>query len=182
MPAGAVVEGNNTVGGTLGTLRNAGAPIAGVNEVDTLTFGGTITAGATFALTVMGFKTAPISWSATNATLVANIDAALEALPSIGTSGVVTAVGTMTSGIGTITVTFNGSSVANRTLPLMTVDATGLTGTSPTLTVAQTTAGVTPTQRDAAKGALLVDTTNAILYQNTGSAGAPTWSKVGTET
>ena len=81
--------------------------VVGTNEVQTLTFGGTPT-GGTFTLTFDGYTTAPISWSSTNATLVANIDAALEALPNIGAGGVTVAVGTMTNGIGTITVTFGG--------------------------------------------------------------------------
>lgn len=34
----------------------------------------------------------------------------------------------------------------------------------------------------AAKGCLLVDTTNAILYINTGTQASPTWTKVGTQT
>jgi hypothetical protein len=41
--------------------------------------------------------------------LVANIDSALEALGNIGTAGVGTAVGSMTAGVGTITVAFNGN-------------------------------------------------------------------------
>src|SRR3954464_11821503 len=84
----------------------AGAPVAGTDEVQTITIGGTPTSG-TFRLTFEGFTTGDITWSATNATLVANIDAALEALDNIGTGGVVTAVATMTAGIGTATVTFS---------------------------------------------------------------------------
>ncbi|RYZ93551.1 MAG: hypothetical protein EOP06_00485 [Proteobacteria bacterium] len=34
----------------------------------------------------------------------------------------------------------------------------------------------------APKGALLVDTTNAILYINTNTQASPTWTKVGTQT
>lgn len=34
----------------------------------------------------------------------------------------------------------------------------------------------------AEKGALLVDTTNAILYINTNTKASPTWTKVGTQT
>jgi hypothetical protein len=34
----------------------------------------------------------------------------------------------------------------------------------------------------AMKGALLVDTTNAILYINTNTQASPTWTKVGTQT
>jgi hypothetical protein len=34
----------------------------------------------------------------------------------------------------------------------------------------------------AAKGCLLIDTTNALLYINTGTQASPTWTKVGTQT
>lgn len=33
----------------------------------------------------------------------------------------------------------------------------------------------------AAVGGLLIDTTNAFLYQNTGTVASPVWTKVGTE-
>ncbi len=51
-----------------------------------------------------------------------------------------------------------------------------------TIAVATTTPGVDAEFRDSAKGQLLVDTTNGILYINTGAALAPTWTKVGTQT
>src|SRR5215210_3226831 len=89
------------------SLPVPGAPVAGTNTLQTITIGGTPT-GGTFKLTCEGMTTAAITWSATNATLVANIDAALEALPVVGTGGVVTAVGTAVAGIGTITCTFSG--------------------------------------------------------------------------
>jgi hypothetical protein len=47
--------------------------------------------------------------------------------------------------------------------------ANGIVGTG-------TYAGVAP------KGALLTDTVNGVLYQNTGTQASPTWTKVGTET
>jgi hypothetical protein len=159
---------------------SAGAPVNGTNEVQTITIGGTPTAG-TFTLTYDGFTTAPITWSATNGTLVANIDAALEALPNIGTGGVVTAVGTMTAGIGTIAVTFSGANLAKRAVNTIT-SVSSLTGTSPTLAVTETTPGVRATALGTGKGGLLTDTTNGILYINTGTAAAPTWTKVGTQT
>src|SRR3954463_10288848 len=99
--------------GSYGILQNTGAPVAGTDEVQTITIGGTPTAG-TFTLTYDGFTTAAITWSNVNATLIAAIDAALEALPNIGSGGVVTAVGTMTAGIGTTTVTFSGANMAKR--------------------------------------------------------------------
>jgi len=57
-----------------------------------------------------------------------------------------------------------------------------LEGSAPTIAVAETTPGVTATGRGAAKGSILTDTTNGILYINTGTALAPTWTKVGTQT
>jgi hypothetical protein len=160
-------------------ITNAGAPSAGTDEVQTITFGGTPT-GGTFTLTFEGHTTAAITWSATNATLVANIDAALEALNNIGSGGVTTAVGTMTAGIGTITVTFSGGNVAKKAVGLMTASSS-LTGTSPTLAVAETTPGVDATGRGAGAGQLLIDTTNKKLYINTGTALAPTWTVTGTQ-
>lgn len=151
-----------------------GAPVAGTSEVQTLTFGGTPT-GGTFTLSFEGLTTSAISWSSTNSTLVSNIDTALEALGSIGTGGVTTAVGTMTAGIGTITVTFAGN-LALKPVPLMTASSS-LTGTSPTLAVSETTPGVSPTGRGAAVGALLVRD-NGAVYSNTGTALAPTWTQL----
>lgn len=166
--------------GGIGPYENAGAPGAGTSEVQTLTIGGTPT-GGTFKLAFDGHTTAPITWSATDATLIANIDAALEALPNIGTGGVTTAAGTVTSGIGTITMTFAGN-LAKLVVPTISVANNSLTGTSPTLAVAETTPGVTADFRGAKKGALVTDTTNGKLYINTGTALAPTWTVVGTQT
>lgn len=159
---------------------NAGAPSAGSDEVQTITFGGTPT-GGTFKLTFQSNTTAAITWSSTNSTLVSNIDTALEALTNIGASGVTTAVGTMTAGIGTITVTFNGV-VGKLLLTVMTVANNSLTGTNPTIAVAQTTPGVTATGRGYGKGKLLSDTTNGKVYINTGTTTAPTWTVVGAQT
>lgn len=158
----------------------AGAPVAGTDEVQTITIGGTPT-GGTFKLRFRGQDTAPITWSATNATLLANIDAALEALTSIGTGGVTTAAASLTAGIGTITVTFTGAN-GKRVQPVMVVADNSLTGTAPTVAVAETTPGVNATHRGAPKGSQVVDTTNGIAYINTGTADAPTWTKVGTQT
>lgn len=161
-------------------LVNAGAPGAGTDEVQTITFGGTPT-GGTFRLKFDGHVTTAITWSSTNNTLRDNVDAALEALPNVGASNVTTAVGTMTAGVGTLTVTFAGA-LAKLAVPTITVEVNALTGTSPTIAVAETTAGVTATGRGAAPGTMLVDSTNGIHYMNTGTAFAPTWTKTGTQT
>ena len=159
------------------SIEFAGAPVAGTDEVQTLTIDAT---GGTFKLRHEGFVTAAISWSATNATLVANLDAALEALPSIGTGGITCAVGTMTAGVGTITMTFAGNH-GKKACTMIAVETNSLTGTA-TLSIAETTPGVDATGRGAGKGRQLIDTTNGIVYVNTGTASAPTWTKVGTQT
>lgn len=165
----------------LGLFTLAGAPAAGTNEVQTLTIGGTPT-GGTFTLTLDGETTGAITWSSTNNTLRDNIDTALEALSRIGTGGVTTAVGTMTAGIGTITITFDGGGVARRAINTLTATSS-LTGTNPTVAVAETTPGVDASfVGRALKGSLLTDTTNAKLYINTGTDLTPTWTVVGTQT
>lgn len=168
---GTIIEGSG-----LGTpLTGAGAPVNGTNEVQTLTIGGTPTAG-TFKLAFDGHTTAAITWSATNNTLIANVDTALEALPNIGTGGVTCADSTLSSGIGALTITFAGTNTAKRAQALITVALNSLTGTSPTVNVAETTPGVTATGLGSPTGALYLDVTNGALYQNTGTSDAPTWS------
>lgn len=166
-------------GATGAPLLNAGAPSAGTNEVQTLTIGGTPT-GGTFKLGFEGFVTGSITWSATNATLLANINTALQAI--IGASEITAAAGSLTAGIGTITLTFGGNRGRQAISGLISVEENALTGTDPTLAIAETTPGVNATGRGAAKGQTLSDTTNGILYINTGTPTAPTWTKVGTQT
>lgn len=154
--------------------QNAGAPVNGTNEVDTLTIQ-TSTSAGTFTLTTAGGRTtAPITWSATDATLIADIDAKLEALSAIGTGGVTVAAGTGSSGIGTYTITFTGKNAASDAA-LLSIGTNSLTGgTAPTITT--TTAGVAGTFTNAKTGDLLEDTSNGELYQNLSTtAGAPNW-------
>lgn len=167
--------------GVTKTLVSAGAPGTGTSEVETLTIGGTPTSG-TFKLKFEGFTTSAITWSATNATLLANIQAALDALPSLGTNGCVAAAGTLTAGIGTITLTFGAARVKQAIANAMTVANNSLAGTSPTLAIAVTTPGVDPTIPGWGVGVLAIDTTNAKAYINTGTQASQTATVVGTQT
>lgn len=157
------------------TYSSAGAPVAGTNEVQTATLGGTPTGGS-FTLAFKGFTTAAIPWNATNATLLAAITAALVALPSIGAAGVVCAAGTLTAGIGTLTITFSGGGVQKRAQPNITVGSNTLTGTSPTVAVAETTPGVTADGAGAPKGATLVRLDTGVRHYNSGTPQSPTWT------
>jgi len=83
----------------------------------------------------------------------------------------------MTSGVGTITVTFTGNN-AKLLLPAITVVTNAMTGTSPTVAVAITTAGVTADGRSSKLGQLCIDATNGILYQTSTAGPNVTWGKV----
>lgn len=166
----------------------AGAPSSGTSQIDTLTIGGTPT-GGTFIITatipgVSGTtttlrSTAPISWSATNATLFANINAALAAVNWSGTSGITATANSITAGIGTITLTYGGILGKRATVPILATTAASLTGTSPTAAITIATPGVDATFRNAEPGTLLIDNVTPGLYQNTSATKFnPTWTGV----
>lgn len=104
-----------------------------VNEVQTLTITGGPTGGS-FTLTFKGQTTAAIAFGAT----AAAVDAALEALTTIG-AGNVTCAGGPLPGTA-VTITFVGT-LAGTNVPLITATSSLTGGTTPTITVAQTTAG-----------------------------------------
>lgn len=172
---------SNVVAGAYGgKLSNAGVPSNGTSEVQTLTIGGTPTATASSAI---GFQTTAgkiggttALWSATNATLLANVQAALDAL--LGTNECVASLGTITAGVGTILLTYSNNSAALNVPALTAIN--NLTGSSPTAVITTTTAGVTATHRGAGKGQLCVDTTNNEVYENQGTTVAPDWNKITT--
>lgn len=117
-----------------GTALGQYTGVAAVNEVQTVTVSGTPSGGG-FRLAFNGQVTGTIAYNATPAA----VQAALEALSNIGTGNVVCAGGDFP---GTaITVTFAGTMVALDQPPL-TLFSNGLTGgTTPTVSVAETTPG-----------------------------------------
>jgi len=161
---------------------NPGVPSAGTDKIDTLTIGGTPTSG-TFTLQIFGQFTTAITWSATNSTLLSNINTAIQALNSVGSTGIVVTALSLTAGIGTITVTYDDL-LGVYAFPSGTglqIGANNLVGTAPTLAIAETTPGVTATQRGANLGDMCVDTTNGDAYINsTGAANAPIWNLIPT--
>jgi hypothetical protein len=161
--------------GGLGIVTNPGAPAAGTDEVQTIATTGTPT-GGTFRLSFMGFVTAAIAYNAAAAT----VQAALRALPPLSNAGVTCGGGPLPTGV---TATFDGADTRARPQPAIALHLNALTGgTTPTVTVAETTPGVAETGIGSPKGALLTDTTNGKLYINTGTAGNPVWTVVGTQT
>lgn len=176
----AVIERSNPINASAGgaIFETAGAPTAGTNEVQTVTIGGTPTAG-TFKLGIGSMITAAITWSATNGTLLSNINTALDAV--FGTASIVATDSTLTAGIGNFLLTFSGNEYAKTLQPLMAL-TNSLTGTAPTLAIAETTPGVSAIPYRYPKGGVVTDTTNGKLYINTGTAYVPTWTVVGAQT
>jgi hypothetical protein len=122
--------------GTTITITAFGSGAAAVNAVQTLDFAaspsGTFQLGFTLSNGSTGW-TAPITYSATIATLLANINAATNTL--LGTSAVV-ATGTVVTAVA---MTFSGTGYAGLPQPLIQVN---MVGASPgTCTVANTTTG-----------------------------------------
>ena len=147
-----------------GPYSCSGAPVGGTSCVQTVTIGGTPT-GGTFTLIFGGLVTGSIAWTATDATLASNIAAALNALPNVGASGVVGAVGTGSSGIGTYTVTFQNQD-QQLTVPAIIPGQNNMAGTAPTVAVAVTTAGVSSTLRGSYAGTQIADYTGPRMYTN----------------
>ena len=140
------------------------------NTVQTITLGGTPTGGS-FTLTSGLFTSAAINWSATTNTIVANVQTALDTMFSAGlatTTNAIATAGTITSGIGTILVTFQGYLQTSAQQPM--TSTSSLTGTAPTLAVTLTTTGGTTTQT----GALPVQYVN-----NSITPFSPTWAQSG---
>lgn len=105
---------------------------AGTIGVQTITIGGSPT-GGTFALGFNGQITAPIAWNAA----ASAVQTALRALSTIGGTNV-TCTGGALPGTA-VTCTFSGA-LLNVTVPLLTANIAGLTGGSPTITIANASA------------------------------------------
>lgn len=119
---------------TLVALVNAAISVANevANAVQTITFGGTVT-GGTYTLSFAGQTTAAIAWNAAPGV----VQAAFTALSTVGAGNAIVTGG---PGPTNMAITFTGT-LGNQSQTLATATSS-LTGTSPTVTVANSTAGV----------------------------------------
>ena len=171
----AIIELSNPIlGSPNGGYSTAGAPSAGTNAVQTVTITGTPTGGS-ITLTFEGRTTAAIAFDAA----AADVQAALIALDCVATGDVVGSGGPFPD--SAVVLTFGGN-YAKTPVSALTASSALTGGTSPAVSVAQTTPGVAASGRGAPKGTFLTDTTNGLAYINTGTALAPTWTKIGTQT
>ncbi|MBS1903471.1 MAG: hypothetical protein JSS75_07205 [Bacteroidetes bacterium] len=153
--------------------RTTTAPTNGTNCVQYVTIGGTPTSG-TFQLTGSAGTTGQITWSATNLTLLANVQAALDTVYGSGNTLVEDI--SLSSGIGVFKITFQNGQ-GKQIVDLLTY-VNSLSGTSPTIAIAIQTAGVEATHRNSAKGQVLCYVTPdpPAMYQNTSNTPCnPSW-------
>lgn len=118
---------------------NSNNPISGdtaINEAQTLTKGGTWSAG-TYTLSVLGQVTSALAFDAVAATIQTAINTALLPLGAGYTVGVTGGPLSTTP----VVVTFSGTEVAGKNVPMIVGDITLVTGSSPTLAIVQTTPG-----------------------------------------
>lgn len=120
--------------------------VGNVNAVYTITIGAG-TSGGHFTLTttapIAEGPTGNIAWNATNATLLASLQSALNTTfgTTGGTANVLAAAGTLAAGIGTILLTFQNALGGQPVTMTLADSTTGGAGT----TIASTTTGVAPT-------------------------------------
>ena len=148
-------------------LESEGVPTNGVSHVDSVNVSAS---SGTYVLSFQGFRTTPLAFNANGAA----IQAAMEALPSIG-AGNISVVGNQPS---TAQMTFQGS-LARKSLPALIVDRNDTDGS---ILQQILTPGSDGFRRGSGEGALVIDVTNAKSYINTGTEFVPAWTVVGTQT
>lgn len=173
----ALIATSNVIPGAM-QFFNAGAPGAGTSEVQTVTLANVT--GGTFTITFDGYTTAAITWSATTNTLLANVNTAVRALPNVGGTALTATDSTLSGGNGDFLLTASGV-LGKLAINTMTANGAALTGAGAAVSIAETTPGVTATGRGLGPGAVCTDVTNSKIYVNTGTAIAPAWTVVGSQ-
>jgi len=159
---------------SFGYRTNEGVPSNGTSCIQILTIGGTPDGGSIPIATNAGKLSPSILWDSNNTTLIANIQAGLDSL--FGTDETLVAEDSLSSGVGTISITFQNNS-GSKVQPLLAV-TNNLTGTDPTADISMDTDGVDATHRGAPQGATCEDSTNKNLYVNKGTSMNPTWALI----
>lgn len=178
------ISNDNIIEGRITTiLPIADVPSAGTSAVWTVTLADTISSGS-FTITYTGDEgtetSGAITWSATNSTLLAHINAATDAMTLFGDGELLAEDDALTLGIGTLTLTFGGA-FEKLLVGTLTIDDALIVGSGGAVTIEETTPGVTADFRGRGVGVICSDYTHGKLYINTGTATAPTWTVVGAQ-
>lgn len=141
----------------------AGTPTNGTTAVFTLTRSGAST--GTFRLGVGSALTGTIAAAAVAST----IQTALRALGVVGSTGC-----TVSGDTSPTLITMAGERVKQDFGPIF----VATNSTNGTVSISESTPGVTATQRSAPSGALLIDSTTGLWYKNTSTtSSAPAWTR-----
>jgi hypothetical protein len=165
-------------------LSGHGAPAAGVNETQQVVYGDSFPITGTFRLTFGGDETTDID---VQSTLIEDIIALLEALPSIGTGNIEADGGTGDSFVsngGELDVVFVGDLATQNVAGTLTVTTVNMMHNATPVTDASgfevaSIAGSPGLPPLAGTAAMYVDLDSGNLYVNTGDESAPTWVKAG---
>ncbi len=162
------------IAGALGTpLQSAGAPGNGTSAIEDVDITGTPT-GGTFKLSFRSELTVDIAFDAA----IAAVELAIEALGSIGAGNC-----TVTGVNPNFVFTFTGDLAKLDVEDLFVLAENLLTGgSSPSVTITDTTPGVTAFGRGMGPAAMAQDTASGDIYANEGTALEPSWAKVGLQT
>jgi hypothetical protein len=174
-----VITGGNQLGGSYMTpYTNAGAPVGGTSEVQSLATAGT-PSGGTFRLGFDGGVSGTIAYNSGTAAL----QSVLDAMPQIGSANTLVGGSALNNAAGSVTTVTFQNGLAKKDVGALSLAENNLTGgTAPSITFGTPTPGATATARDALTGELLIDTTNGKAYINTSTtAQAPTWTVVGSQ-
>jgi len=153
-------------------------PSNGTNAVQTITIGGSPTTGG-FTPKWNGRAGSAVVWSGTNATLLAHLATSLDGL--FGAGNTVATAGTLSSGVGTILVTFQAAYGKEPIAAVISFISNTMDG-SGTVAAATTTTGILASYRGAVPGAMLIYTgvTPPGYYTNISTtAAAPNWTILG---
>lgn len=164
--------GGPTTGAAVPVYQCAGAPVAAVNDVQTIT----VSACTHSTLTLSNLPGGLVYAAAQDVTPEA-LDDALSTL--LGDAAAVEVTGTYAAGSGGTYIFTWGGTYAGMPIPVLGVSAVFVGGSTPTAVNVHTTPGVAATYDNVApKGALLVDTVNTQLYINTGTQLVPVWAQI----
>jgi hypothetical protein len=158
------------------SLNKAGAPTSGVFQVETTTVVGTITlaGNATAVVTAANMAGSPI----TVPVAVADTDTATivagKVRAALGANATISAFFTIGGAGAAVVLTAKNAAANDATMNLLVDDDTsaGLT----TANSVDTTAGVAGDFHGVSNGTILIDTTNRIIYQNTGDHLRAVWT------
>lgn len=160
-----------------GQLSKAGAPTSGVAQVETAQIVGTITTAgnATFTVTSAIVTGSPVAVSVAVALNDTAAIVAGKAATALNANAAISEHFTATTSTADLILTAKKAAANDGTLNIAFADDTS-DGLTDDASSNNTTAGVKADYRGAEKGTTLLDTTNANVYQNTGSANVPTWT------